>query len=141
MKKIIPFISAAILIACNGAGNSAVGETDTLKDSEIFNGVYSGTTPCADCPGIKMQVNFSPDSMYYETSEYLDRATKFADTGRWEKSDSLLTVKFSGRDEQQRSFKIISDSTIRMLDGSGNVITGPLAEHYILIKSDSLSTR
>lgn len=141
MKKIASFFFVIALISCQSTGNRSKDNADNLQQPQEFSGTYHGLTPCADCPGIEMQVSFSPDSIFYETSEYLERATKFSDTGRWKKSDSLLTVDFSGRDPHQRFFKIINDSAIQMLDGSGVAITGPLAEHYILKKSDTIPTR
>lgn len=141
MKKITTYIFVMVLLSCQSEGNRTKDNTNNLIQSESFNGVYHGLIPCADCPGIEMLVNFSSDSMYYETSEYLERATKFFDTGRWNKSDSLLTIDFSGRDPHQIFFKILNDSTIQMLDGRGSVITGPAAELYILKKSDTIPTR
>ncbi len=135
MKNILPFFLGIVLFSCRSTGNNSINQADTLKNINGFNGAYSGMTPCADCPGIRLQVNFSPDSMYYETSEYLGRASRFSDTGRWRKSDSLLTVDFSGRDPHQRFFKIVNEDTIQMLDGTGMPINGPLAEKYLLKKS------
>ncbi len=137
MKKVFPFILVIVLFSCQNTDKKTGNKTSTSKNTSVFNGVYSGSTPCADCPGIRLQVTFSPDSMYYETSEYLERATKISDTGRWRKSDSILTVDFAGRDPHQIFFKIVNDTTIQMLDGTGNPITGPLAEKYLLKKSGS----
>lgn len=128
-----------VLYSCNDASTSGKSDADTLIHSDTFNGVYSGLTPCADCPGIKMQVNFSPDSIFYETLEYLERDTKISDTGRWKKADSLVTVEFPARPEKPHlQFKIMNDSAIRILDASGNIITGPLEKHFILKKADTL---
>ena len=142
MKLILLILSSFFLISCNSASSPKEDNTDTLKHSDVFNGVYNGITPCADCPGIKMEINFSPDSAFYETLEYIDRNTKFSDTGRWQKSDSIITVFFPGNsNSQNRKFKIINDSSIAMLDGEGHIITGPLKENYILKRSDTVTAR
>ncbi|MGN6530727.1 MAG: copper resistance protein NlpE N-terminal domain-containing protein [Ginsengibacter sp.] len=86
-------------ISCN---NDSEEISDVLQTSSTklnlfeknFSGTFSGTTPCADCPGIKTTVSFNPGSTFIEQLEYLERNTSFSDTGKWSISDQIITVSF-----------------------------------------------
>ncbi|MBN9352279.1 MAG: copper resistance protein NlpE N-terminal domain-containing protein [Chitinophagaceae bacterium] len=141
MKKVILIACTFLfIISCkNKTQNQPAGNnenTDTLKHSDSFNGVFGGTTPCADCPGIYTIVNFSPDSSFTEYLNYLERNSHFRDSGRWIQKDSIITVTVGK--ESLRYFKILNDSTVSMLDGEGKPIEGDLAKHFILVRKDTL---
>lgn len=135
-----------LLFACNADQRSATPpddlahDVDTLKQSYRFNGVFSGTIPCADCPGINTIVEFLPDQTFYERMDYIGRASTFADSGTWKQQDSIVTVSF-GAQSQNKYFGIMNDSTITMLDADKNRITGPLAHLYLLSRRDTVIHR
>lgn len=144
MKKIMLSLAVSlIIVSCNNgdrSSNSIKSDIDTVKHSDTFNGVFTGTTPCADCPGIYTVIGFSPDHDYFENLKYLDRDAHFADTGVWKVKDSLITVSFKN-DHQSRYFKIVNDSIVRMLDSDKKVITGPIADFFILKRKDTTIQR
>jgi copper homeostasis protein (lipoprotein) len=44
---------------------------------------FTGTLPCADCPGIAMQIDLWPDQSFLQSWTYLERDLTVADMGRW----------------------------------------------------------
>lgn len=99
MKKVLHLLTVLLFLAsCNNGkqpANTELDDIDTLNHSDSFNGIFTGTTPCADCPGIYTVIVFSPDHDYYEYLNYLDRDAHFSDTGIWKKKDSLITISFN----------------------------------------------
>lgn len=130
--------------SCNNSDENKTESTPAetpVEEAASFQGVYTGTTPCADCPGIYMVSEFYPDSSYYQTMTYIDRDTKATDSGRWSLKDSIITVSFDGDNTQNRYFKRMDESAVRMLDADKNIITGKLENYYILQKKDTIINR
>lgn len=125
-----------LLISCNNNSHNGVNETrNQIKKDKRKNpsGKYVGITPCADCPGIKTTIYFKDDSIFIENLEYLDREASFSDTGVWKIDNKIITVSFTSH---QSYFKIISDSSIVILDAERHPIKGTLAEKFILKKHE-----
>jgi len=124
-----------LLISCNNNSHNGVNETrnQIKKKGENPSGNYVGITPCADCPGIKTTIYFKDDSIFIENLEYLDREASFSDTGVWKIDNKIITVSFTSH---QSYFKIISDSSIVILDAERHPIKGTLAEKFILKKHE-----
>lgn len=138
--KIHPALLAIFLFlsACNNStqDNNKKSNIDTVKHSDSFNGTFTGITPCADCPGINTAIVFFPDGAFSEHLKYMERDSDFQDSGKWIIKDSLITATYEKGNH--RYFKVISDSTIKMLDGDGNEITGSIGDHYVLKRTDTL---
>lgn len=142
MKKISYLVLSLFMISsCNSSEGTEAEESqnpaEEVASPASFSGVFTGTTPCADCPGIYTVTEFTADSNYYESLSYIERDNNFLDSGKWQLNDSVITVTFPGKNDQDRYFKITSDSTIRMLDADKNIITGDLEQYYILTKKDT----
>ena len=43
------------------------------RNSLNWAGVYAGTLPCADCPGIQTRLTLGNDGTFEKQSRYLDR--------------------------------------------------------------------
>ncbi|MFT4154926.1 copper resistance protein NlpE [Parafilimonas sp.] len=142
MKKPCFILSASLLAACGSgsdqvaAGGSAF-KTEVPKELMTNAEEYTGSLPCADCEGIdvSLQLNKNGNS-YIMTSVYrgsrVDSSNNtFKDTGTWNihGADTLYLT------SEGNSVKYIkSDTALIQLDGSGNRITGPLADKFILHK-------
>lgn len=125
-----------LLISCSNNSHQVVNQTgNQIKKNKIKNpsGKYVGITPCADCPGIKTTIYFKHDSIFIENLEYLDREASFSDTGVWKIDHKIITVSFPSH---QSYFKIISDSSIVILDAERHPIKEALAEKFILKKQE-----
>lgn len=147
MKKInillIIFFSA-ILVSCGNANKSsepqnqeedvAVVDMHTSQNSLDWTGKYKGTLPCADCEGIETTVELNQDLTFKITQKYLGKSDDdvFTETGsfKWNEEGSNVELETSGRLTRYK----VGENQLIMLDADGNIITGDLAEYYILRK-------
>lgn len=140
MKKVfLILVTIGMLASCSsqsGQNESKSVNENAASQASGFQGVYKGITPCADCPGIYTVVQFSPDAAFYEHQTYLERKSDFADSGKYVRKDSLLMVKYAGGND--RFFKIENDSTLRLLNGDTQVVTGSIGALFVLKKADTL---
>ncbi|HMS22847.1 MAG TPA: copper resistance protein NlpE [Candidatus Levybacteria bacterium] len=91
--------------------------------------VYSGTTLCADCTGIKTTLTiYNTPPTYVLHMEYEGKDTSLTEKGTWTiknaKNDSshqmyVLNPKVGGA---KTLYEILSQNQIRQLDGEGNPI-------------------
>lgn len=146
MKKIFILVcSCMILAAC---GNSAkknnntaadtvtVAKTDTIdthnaENSLDYIGTYKGTFPAADCPGIETSLTLNNNNTFTQHYSYIDRNTSFDEKGTYTVEGNILTLK---EDKGETSYYKVEENKIRKLDADKQVITGELADYYILNK-------
>jgi uncharacterized lipoprotein NlpE involved in copper resistance len=142
MRKTCFILSISFLAAC-GSGSDEIAAGDSAFKTEVPKALvinaeeYTGSLPCADCEGIDVSLQLNKnDSSYIMTSVYkgsrVDSSNNsFKDTGTWSMNgvDTLLLL------HNGNSVKYIkTDTTLIQLDGSGNRITGPLADKFVLHK-------
>lgn len=96
-------------------------------------GLYSGTIPCADCPGIQYKLSLLRDGTYEESALYIDRSTTPVTVGGTYTVEEQSIVKLGGNPYSMGLFRILP-SGLQMLDAGGNEITGALADRYMLTK-------
>jgi uncharacterized lipoprotein NlpE involved in copper resistance len=108
---------------------------DNSQNSLDWNGTYKGTTPCADCEGIEVELRLSQDSTYTLSQKYLGKGdgTPIVKTGNFTWSTDGSTVELGGITDAPAKFKV-GEGRIWMLDMQGNKIEGELADKYILTK-------
>lgn len=107
----------------------------TSRTSLDWAGIYQGTTPCADCEGIETTVELKTDKTFVLTQNYLGQPGgegKFKESGNftWNDDGSSITLETS---DHVIKFKV-GENELRMLDMSGNVVSGALANFYVLKK-------
>jgi uncharacterized membrane protein len=133
---LIGFISFRLYIAFNASSFTATVE----NNQESFNfplelpAVFTGTLPCASCPGIETHL-LVDSTGFREITRYIDENGGYNTTyGTWEVTgnDSLF---LESNNERYKIF-IIENDSLRLLDQSGNRIEGDLAENYLLTYSD-----
>lgn len=96
---------------------------------------YSGTLPCADCPGISATLSVWPDSIYRLRYVYQERiVAPFISTGRWHVDNRELVLE--GESDQPQRWAMLGADSLRMLDMDGNAIESDLP--YSLTRLDSL---
>ena len=98
---------------------------------------FIGELPCADCPGIRYQLNLFPDRAFFSRMTYLGRSddTNSDDIGSWVVSSDRSTIVLKGGRDTPAMFKIKDDNTLRMLDVEGHDIESSL--NYDLRRSKS----
>ncbi|NBC25820.1 MAG: hypothetical protein GVY08_03095 [Bacteroidetes bacterium] len=91
---------------------------------------FSGTLPCASCPGIEYHL-WLEEEQFTEIRHYIDRDPGYSlKSGAWEITADTLKLRMDQSDEQKKF--IVTDSTLTLLDTGGNAITGGLDDHYAL---------
>ena len=88
---------------------------------------FAGTLPCADCEGIRYQLNLFPDDSFFLRMTYLGRKVDpLDDLGSWALSSDRRVLVLKGRGERPETFAIPSPGVLRKLDGDGQPIPGKL---------------
>ncbi len=85
---------------------------------------YSGTLPCADCPGIKMTLNLLKDGSYVSRMEYLERKNVLVEFGEFALDEGELVL--HGRADQTELYRVVDSDTLRKLDAAGRPIESKL---------------
>lgn len=154
MKKSIIAISLAslVLAACSKTENKKVEEqtpatTETVSEATVadtahtaenaidWNGTYKGILPCADCEGIKTELELNSDKTYEIKETYLGKGDgkPFESKGSFQfdsKNSSIIELDKAG--DSRKYF--IAEGYLKALDLEGNEITGDLADKYQLKK-------
>ena len=143
MKRMF-ILAAALLAACGGntqkkaasGGAETVAEAPDMHTAETsldYLGVYKGTLPAADCPGIETTLTLAPDGSYALHLKYIDRDSEFDEKGAYKVKGNLLTL--TPMDGQPEYYKV-EENQVRKLDADKQPVTGALAENYVLKKTE-----
>ena len=89
---------------------------------------FIGELPCADCPGIRYQVNLFPDRVFVSRMTYLGRGDEgnSDDIGSYVVSSDRSTIILKGDRDAPVMLRIKNADTLRMLDVEGRDIESPL---------------
>ncbi len=145
-KKWILPLFALILIgftACHSSSSLTADEQQPQIDSHNsqnsldWAGVYQGVLPCADCEGIKTNIQLKYDGSFKMQSVYWGAVgdSVFTQSGQFTWGESGQTIKLSNG---KRYF--VGENKLIQLDGDGNRIQGELADYFILHKADNRIT-
>lgn len=141
---------AAVVYSCKGKPQqepsqqhdttitSQISKTHSAEISLDIEGTYTGTLPCADCPGINVEIILDADKSFTYNSTYIDRNDNqpFEDIGEWSLKGDILTLTYDDSSTPTKFF--IGEGYIQQLDGDGKKITGKLANMFILKKKSNL---
>jgi copper homeostasis protein (lipoprotein) len=102
----------------------ATSATDVPFDVKGFAGTFSGTLPCADCPGIDTTVTLKPDGTYAVHEVYQGKPGSFDSDGTWTAEENGKRVRLdpNSKSEQDRVFAVKSSDEIESLDIEGKPI-------------------
>jgi heat shock protein HslJ len=98
---------------------------------------FIGTMPCADCPGIRYQVNLLPDHTFVSRMTYLERKSQFDDHGGWQFAEGGTTLVLQGQRGARQQFALRDATTLRNLDAYGHEINSTFS--YDLKRSPSFA--
>jgi len=129
-------ICAVLLAGCNNNrsqnNDSQSAAIHDSIDSPGYEGVYAGTLPCADCSGIYTEITLKGNEytmkMVYQ-GKGDDNTFETSGNYTWNNDRSIITL---GRDSLER-YKVERGKLIA-LDMDGNIITGDLADSFVLHK-------
>lgn len=91
-------------------------------DQRGFAGTFTGTLPCADCPGIDVTLTLEPDGSYTLTNVYQERPDgTWSNDGHWsvEAGNSVIRLDPSSKTDVDQLYAIDSTDRIVMLNGDG----------------------
>lgn len=136
----LALVLSFVLFSCNNrtkTNGHQIQRTDTtvidMHTAEIsldYCGIYEGTLPAADCPGIKTKLTINKNGTFSLHSEYIDKKDGiFDENGNYSVEGNILTLK---QNDGQTSYYKIEEGKIRMLNTEKQPITGQLAENYVL---------
>ncbi len=102
---------------------------------------FTGTIPCADCPGIELSLTLRPDSLFYATQIYIEgkdpENSSFTWWGHWSIDTARKRISLISGDHPQY-MKVVDSNRIRMLDGDGNEI--PTKLNYDLTRAPEIDS-
>jgi copper homeostasis protein (lipoprotein) len=106
------------------------------NNSLDWDGVYSGTLPCADCEGIQTVVTLNKDLTYQIDTKYVGKeGGAFSLKGKfaWEAGGNKIVLLDIQEGSGPRHY-LVGENKLIQLDLKGNRITGELASRYVLNK-------
>ena len=117
-------------------GKESASDAATDKALGPLPASFSGDLPCADCPGIRYQLDLFSDHVFFLRMIYLGKDESFDDIGAWAVSSDDKTLILQGRREAPARFSIEDEVTLRQLDLEGREIASAL--NYDLKRTASL---
>jgi|SRR5699024_2675006 len=119
------FVLLIIAASCKSSAPKETNETTLTYSSENtleWAGTYTGVFPCADCEGIKVELNLNSDLTYSEHYNYLGTDKSYRESGyfRWNLDGSKITLVKNGLKDTD-TFIVGKNKLIR-LDSEGHII-------------------
>ena len=97
-------------------------EANTALDTKAFAGSFSGTLPCADCPGIDTTLELHADGTFMLMETYQERkAAPGMLEGTWtaEENGNRIRLDPNSKSEQDRLYAVTSRDQITQLGSDG----------------------
>lgn len=147
----IAFWAILFAISCSGVkskdrqaeDDTKVEPTEEMSDGHTtqhsldWTGTYSGVIPCADCAGIELKISLLKEGVFLKSSVYLGKSDEAViEKGRIEWHEQGSTITLIPEDGEASIYRL-GESHLQMLDSQGKVITGDLADKYLLKKNRS----
>jgi copper homeostasis protein (lipoprotein) len=98
---------------------------------------FVGELPCADCPGIRYQLDLFPDQTFFSRMIYEERNTSFDELGKWDVSKDGKTLNLLSSEGPRGQWAIRETNTLHKLDAEGHEIESKL--NFDLHRSDKFS--
>lgn len=98
-------------------------------DMKQFPGTFSGTLPCASCPGIDTRLELLADGPFKLTETYQGEAgAPVVTEGSWTVEDGGKRVLLdpNSKSEQDRSYEIVSNDEVRLSGQDGKPVNSQL---------------
>lgn len=107
-----------------------VQPTDTGADARALAGTWSGTLPCADCPGLDETLVLTADGGFVLTDTYRERpGSANVVQGSWslEEDGKRIRLDPGSKDATDKFYEVDGDG-LRVLDGEGKPLPGGLPD-------------
>jgi len=142
IKQILAFL---LFIAIFSNYSSVFAETAETKDENAHHsqksldwpGVYRGFLPCEDCKGVKATLALNKNNTYILITQYMGKSEReFVEKGKFTSDNERNMVVLTPRDSSTTRQYVVGENMLTQLDNTGNLISGKLAERYILRRTD-----
>ncbi len=133
MKKIshiLLFLPLILTTACQ-FNEQIIADKNSANIPSTYHGVYKGTLPCADCPGIESKLTLNEDTTCTYENNYLDTSDGLVTyTGNYTVKDNLLTLQTNAAP----IYFLSKGQELLLLDNELKPAQGTLAPYYTLKK-------
>ncbi len=132
MKKISCILAVLLLFttACQ-FNKQFIADKKSENIPSAYHGVYKGTLPCADCPGIESKLVLNKDrTCTYENNYMASSNGHVTYTGTYTVKDNLLTLQTN----TTPIYFLARGQELLLLDDERQPAQGPLAPYYTLKK-------
>jgi uncharacterized lipoprotein NlpE involved in copper resistance len=108
----------------------------SCENSSNWAGTYAGVIPAADAEGINVKITLNADKTYSVEYQYIGKGDEvFTNTGTFNLNSEKNTITLNKEKEDDFSkYYKLGENTLTQLDLAGNIITGELADNYVLKK-------
>jgi uncharacterized lipoprotein NlpE involved in copper resistance len=130
-KAFIFLLMAALAISC--LSNQEAVDGHNSRTSLDWTGIYTGTIPAADGPGINVRMKINKDNTYELTYDYIDRSVNpftFSGSFTWDDTGNIIHIEIA----DAPSYYKVAENKLIQLDMEGKPITGNFADMYVLTK-------
>lgn len=95
-------------------------------DRKAFAGRFSGTLPCADCPGIDTRLEIAEGGTFALGETRLGGDARHDTAGTWtvDAAGKRLLLDPDVKDAADRHFEVVSNDELRVVDADGNPVDG-----------------
>lgn len=126
----------------SAGASSAPAQTppgENVPLSQNLPALYSGVLPCADCEGIRYDLDLRPDQVFFLRMTYLGQpqANSFDEIGEWSLAADRAVLALHGGQEAPSMFAVRDPHTLRKLDLGGKQIASQL--NYDIARQDTYS--
>lgn len=127
----------AKLLLVRASGGAEAGSAGTDPNIGTLPARFVGEIPCADCSGIRYQVDLLPDQLFFSQMIYEGRDTVLDQIGNWSvpPEGGRLVLTPAGGDPTQ--FSLPTPGHLRLLDRTGKEIDSK--HNYELTRDDKLA--
>lgn len=118
----------ATMLAGAGALTAAAEETPQRMGAHglALPASLAGVLPCADCPGIRHQLDLSAGGGFVLHREYLDRGPAPVALGRWHADPARRAIVLRAEDGEEMFWEVKGTDRLRLMDTEGNPIESAL---------------
>ena len=100
-------------------------------------GIYHGFLPCDDCNGVKTTLGLNKNNTYILITQYIGKSEReIVEKGKFTAGNAANTLELTPRNNSITRHYFVDKDVLIQLDGSGNRITGKLADRYVLRRTD-----
>lgn len=114
------------LLLSRSAGPPAASSAPSESSLSVLPATFVGILPCADCPGIRYQVNLFPDHTFVSRVTYEERNLSLDHRGHWQLTSEGKILVLRWEDQGQEKFAVRDVHTLRKLDVEGHEIESKL---------------